>query len=327
MDLGNLIERAWRLTWRYHFLWVLGLFVPGGGSCSLPGRDLLFEQVPPTVRPEGITPGFEDLFVQIGGWVAQNVGVSLTLVAVVGLLALLFLMLWFIAHGGMAWATVALAQGQSVTFGDAWRTGLRLVWRYVGLFLLQMGLTLAALAVGGALIGLFVAVAATVGDAARLLMTLSGVLLGLGAVVAIAGFLIALSIAVAFAQRAMVVEDVGPVTALRAGAALVQFDLAYSVVVWLIHLALNIALAIAVALAVVIVLLPFSALGFILILVLGVSPTSVSYAVAAGFIGVATAWFLGGIASAFSWNYWTLTYLALTGRLTARLQPLPVPSG
>ena len=35
MDYGALVSRAWNLTWRHRFLWILGLFAGGGvSSCG-----------------------------------------------------------------------------------------------------------------------------------------------------------------------------------------------------------------------------------------------------------------------------------------------------
>lgn len=324
MDYGELIERSWRLAWRHRLLWVLGLFVPGaGGSCSFNGGERLFEQVPPAESPETIPSGFERTFAQIGRWIEQNSGLAIGLALVLGLLALLSIALWFVAQGGMARATTALARRQPVTAGVAWAAGLHLFWRYVGLFLIQLGMTLVVVLAAAALIAAIVFLGAVTSDSVRLLMIISSILLGLALLVSAGAFLVLLSIAVVFAQRALVVDDLGPVAGLRAGAALVRTHLNDSVVIWLINLALSIGVAIAVTVAVLIVLLPFGAFGFALFVTEGASQTALLYTAAAAVVAFAIAWLLSAVANAFAWTYWTLAYLALTGRLTAEMEPVP----
>ena len=54
MEYGKLIRDAWNITWRYRFLWVLGLLA--GGSAGLPGlnggaAELALVGAPPLDKP------------------------------------------------------------------------------------------------------------------------------------------------------------------------------------------------------------------------------------------------------------------------------------
>jgi hypothetical protein len=324
MDYGNLIEHAWRLAWRRRFLWLLGLFVPGAGSsCNFNGSERLFEQVPPTEESYWVTYNVRLWFIQLGRWADANpqwvVGAAVGAAA----LLLLFLIVWVIAQGGMARATTALARGEPVTAGEAWRAGLRLFWRYAGLMLLQFLISLAALALAALPVGALIQ-ATTASDSPRLLLATLLIVLGLLLVIALALFLISLSVVVAFAQRAVVVDGVGPIAALHTGLALARGRLIESAVIWVINLAVHIGIALATAVVVPALALPLGALGVWLLVALGVSETSIAVTILAFVVLLALTWFLGAVANAYSWMYWSLAYLELTGRQSVAMA-VPAP--
>jgi hypothetical protein len=323
MDYGSLIRRSWSLTWRHRFLWVLGLFATGGasGSCSTSvpsgGGGSPGGWAPGT---DGIPPELERAVVGLGTWIAQNLWlIGLAMLGLV-LLFLLFLVLSLIAQGATARATADLALGQPSSLGGAWRAGGRLFWRYLGLWLVLFGLGLAVLLVVG-FAGLVVALLFGLGDGgSQAVLILVAVLLGLLLLVVAIPVFIGLSVVVALAQRAIAVEDVGPLPALGAGLRLVRAQLGTSALAWLIQFGLSIAAGLALLLGLALFLVPLGLLGLVLYAAVGLSVELLVYAVVALLVLGIVGWLLSGVANAYFWSYWTLVYLRFTGRLSDRLE-------
>jgi hypothetical protein len=327
MDYGALIQQAWRLTWRYRFLWVLGLFVPGAtGSCSggsggnvNPGD---FDQTPG--RGGGLPPDLDRAGAQFGRWIEQNLWVIVAAVGLILLIALALLIVSFIAQGGMARATAAVAQGEPMTAGEAWRSGLALFWRFVGLWLIQIGIGIAFLIGIGVVALIFVALGAATDGGGRAGVIALGVLLGLALLVALIPLLIAYSVVLVYAQRAMAIEGVGPFDGLGRGARLLRANLGASALTWLLMVGIGIAIAIGVTIALIILVLPLIGVGFGIYAASGFSTGLFTFAAVALLLVIAVAWLISGVANAYSWSYWTLAYLRLTGRLTPQLLPAGV---
>jgi hypothetical protein len=319
MNIDALLTQSWRLTWRHRFLWVLGLFLSSGGGVSIPnvpsvpsvpgGPGGPNRGGPPPLpsNPDGSGEAF-------GRWVGQNLGLIIAIVAVLVLLGLALLVVSFIAQGGMAYATAQLGQGQPVAAGVAWRAGLRLFWRYVGLWLLSIAIVLAVLLAVGLVAGIMIALGAAAGDAPRVAIIVAGVLLALAALLLALPFFIGLSIAYALAQRAVAVEDAGPVVAFRTGLRLLRGNPGQVTLTWLVSAGVTIGAGIVTAIAVIVAALPLAGAGVAIYAAAGLSAGLIAYAVVAGLLFIAGLWLLSAIINTFMWNYWTLAYLALTGR-------------
>ncbi len=263
----------------------------------------------------------EGVFRDGGRWAAENAGLIAALAAVIALLGLILLVVSLIAQGGMARATADVALDRPISSRAAWETGVRLFWRYLALWILMILLFIAlglVLAAFGGIVFLFAQY--TGGIARTILVAVTGLLAFLAFLVAIP-VSIAIAVAAAFAQRAIAVEDSGPAAGLGTGFRLLRNHLGAGALVWLINLALSIAAGLAIAVVFVVLLIPLGALAAALFAITGVSAASISFVVAAALVLIAAVWVMGGIANTFFWNYWTLAYLNLTGRLTDRLEP------
>lgn len=323
MDYGSLIRQAWRFTWRFRFLWVFGLFAPSTvGSCSpsSPGGGGSFQWRGDAEEFENLPPELERAFMEVGNWVMRNLDLIILVAVLAALVGLAFFLVSIIAQGAMAQGTVDVALGQETSLGRAWGAGVCLFWRYLLLLLVMIGLFLLFVLAIGVIVGLAVLVGSLLQSAAQVafivISVLAGILLFLVAIV----LFIAIGVAVAFAQRAIAVEDVGPVHALRIGFGLLRDRLGTTLLVWLISLGLSIAAGLAVGLAALVLLVPLGGLAAILFITTGVSAASVVYAVVAALLFIAGVWFLSAIANSYFWHYWTLTYLNFTGRLTDRME-------
>ncbi len=351
MEYGKLIREAWTITWRYRFLWVLGLLA--GGSSAIPSAGGGGGGPRPSPQPSGgapgdlsqVSPALTAAGQGLSAWAAANVGLLVVLGVVVAAVLLTLIVMSFIARGGMAQATTDLATGHASSFASAWRAGRHLFWRYVGLWLL---LALAAVLVVAAL-GVVVAVAVLVGTlsqsplagvaiaamvaaavvvsfvwfvlrmtrasgAPRWLVAVVATLFGLPVFTVVLVIALTLSIVVSFAQRAIAVEDVGPVAALRSGWRLMRTHIGESLVTWLINVGLALATGVAVvggALGAVVLL---AAVGALVFAVAGISTPLFAYAGLAGLLLLVGVLTLVGITNTFFWSYWTLVYLRLSGR-------------
>jgi hypothetical protein len=301
------------------------------GSSS---RDI--QQLSPQVA--GVAAGAEQ-------WALANIGLLIGLAAVGVLLALVLLVLSFIAQGGMAQATADLATGQISTLGTAWHAGLHLFWRYVGLWLVLIatgivvatiiGAVIAAVAVaaisGGApyvafaigalaaaaiVVGFVTLVVRTVGESTvpRWLIIVGATLFALPLFTVVAVLALGLSIVVAFAQRAIAVENVGPIDALRSGWHLARAHLGESMLTWLINVGLAIATTLTALVGIGGVVVLLGGIGWALFSVAGFTGPMVAYIGVGGLALLALIVTATGIANAFFWTYWTLAYLRLSGR-------------
>lgn len=307
MDYGGLIRDAWAATWRYRYLWVLGLFA--GGAAGVGSGDRAQWQLDES-QTRDLPAAVVEFGDRAGSWLGTN-WVPLALAAAIAGFAIVALSL--IAQGGMARATADIAEGRGSSLGKAWRAGLHFGWRYAGLWL-----TLAAIAVVAAvLVAVPLAFALGAGsitaDAPRagIVVALVLLLIPLG-LVAMAAAVVA-SIVVTFAQRAVAIEDEGPVAALRDGWRLFRHHVGPSVLAWLVNVALSIGASIAMAVAIGVAFAILGLLGVALWAVLGTNVATVIYAALAGAALVAAALAAAAIANTFFWHYWTLAYLRLRG--------------
>ncbi len=239
MDYGSLIRRSWQLTCRHRFVWGLGLFAGTTvGSCS-PNFGTSYRGQLGSEQAGQMGPGIQRAGEELGRWLSQNLGLVVAAVGAFAALVLLLMVLSLIAQGGMARATADLALGLPSSSGQAWRTGRRLFWRLVGLWLILFGIGLVFVVVIGSGVGVAVAGGVLASGFARYGLIVLGVLLALAAFVLAIPTFIVMGVTAAFAQRAVAVDDVGPLAGLKAGYQLVRGHLGTSALAWLISVGLS----------------------------------------------------------------------------------------
>lgn len=346
MDYGAVIREAWSITRRYRFLWLLGLLaggavgVPsigggnGGGGSAGNGNDV-----------QNLNPSIGALGEQVQNWAVQNAGLLIGAAAVAVVVALILLVLSFVAQGAMARATADLASGHASSFGRAWLAGVHLFWRYVGLWAVLVVASILVAAIVGAVIAAVAAIA-IVAHAQELAFAVGG----LAAAVVVIGFVavvlrtidqtttprwlivlvatlfalpiftvllaagLTLSIVVAFAQRAIAVEDIGPIDALQNGWQLTRRHFGDSLLTWLVNVGLAIATGLMMLLGLLGALVFLGGIGAVLFVVAGFSAPTLVYLGAGALLLVVAGLTVAGIGNAFFWTYWTLAYLRLTDR-------------
>ena len=180
----------------------------------------------------------------------------------------------------------------------------------MGLWLLGLAVGVAVVGIVAILIGLLVVVGQGVPGAAVAL----GVLLALAGIVVGIPFFIGAYIVFLFAQRAIAVDDLGPLGAIERGIATLRARLGPSLLLWLLSLAVAIAAGIGMAFVMVIVLIPLVAAGVGSYFAFGLSATLVAVGVGLVAILILVLWALSAVVNTYSAAYWTLGYLGLTER-------------
>jgi hypothetical protein len=350
MEYGKLIRDAWAITWRYRFLWILGVLA--GGSAGIPG---LGSNAPAGTTTPGdqdglkaVSPTAAAVAERFGSWAQANAGLLIAL-SVVGLsIVLALIVVSFIAQGGMAQATADLATGHPSSLGGAWSAGVHLFWRYVGLWLIlvfaaiaiamavaflvalafiivTLGQTPAAgvalgLVVWAAIVGVFATVVVRItprAAAPRWLVLLGSTLFALPIFTVLIVATLSFSIVVAFAQRAIAVENVGPFEALQSGWRLMRAHLGDSLVTWLVNFGLALASGIVCLAGILGALVVLVGIGAVLFAAIGLSAPTLAYLGVGVLLLLVAALTLAGISNTFFWSYWTLAYLRLSGRTAA----------
>ncbi|MCJ7434821.1 MAG: hypothetical protein MUO77_15165 [Anaerolineales bacterium] len=142
-DFGDVLTRAWQITWKYKILWVFGILAScgrgggnGGGGNSGGGRS----------SGSGDGSGFDpnnlfasdtfprDIFQQAGQWLNDNWWIIALIILAVILLILLFYYLGTIGKIALIKGTFKAEQGvESMSFGELWSESQPYFWRVFGL--------------------------------------------------------------------------------------------------------------------------------------------------------------------------------------------------
>ena len=250
MKYGDIIKRAWSITWRYKALWVLGLFagVSGcqgnvgspGGSGGGNGEWSEFSD-----WGTGGMPGMPDL--------ERYIPIVLVGALILFAVWLVWVLLGVGARAGLIHAVNEIEQGRTVRLRDAWSAGFHHFWPVLGLAVL---LALPMVVVGGAM--LLAIVVPLVGSLAAgrdpglelIAPMCGGVLIGV-LLLSVATFF--LGILHLMAMRYIVLGNRGVFDSLRAAWAALRNRFKEHLLIWLINWGLNVAASIAISIPIVVV--------------------------------------------------------------------------
>lgn len=317
LDFGAILSRAWKITWENKVLWIFGLLAAmgngaagggggaGGGDGGGGGRDFGPGglELPPPVRRFVESPDPQIIAIVIG------------VICVLVLIALVLFVLSIIGRGGLIGGVRLADDNGRVTFGEAWRVGLRNFWR---VFLI--GLIVGVVVIGLVLIllvpGIFFSI------------TIIGLLCGLPLIFAFVVAAIVLGIVAYFAQIAAVVEDLSVTAALGRAWEVIRANLGDIIILGIVLIVAQAVIGVVIALPVIVTLIPivFAVIGFI----------NESQNLAVGGLIVAGLCFvaylpvlivLGGVLETWITSAWTLAYrqfirpMAAPGAQSAPLAP------
>ena len=148
MDYLDILKKAWKITWKYKALWVLGLFAGAGSGGSSGGSGGSNYS---TGSSDYSAAG--DVFGQAERWVYDN----LVFVAIVaGLLVVIGLVFWVLsiaAQAGLVHAANEAAEDRAPALGEAWSVGFG---KWGRTFMISFVLGLPVLIIVGAMIALVV---------------------------------------------------------------------------------------------------------------------------------------------------------------------------
>ena len=313
MDIGYVLTRAWQIIWKHKVLWIFGILAGcansgnggGSGSGGRTGDGGGSGQVPPLFQP--IVEFFENLTdVQIA--IIVGVGFLIALVLIV-----LAVFLGTIGRVGLIRGTQQAEGGAaSLVFGELFSGSMPYFWRVFGLGLL---VGLLALLVGGS-----IAIMAILGTVATLGLGLICLIPLICILVPVFWFI---SVIVEQASIAIVLEDLGVMDGLRRGWEVVRANLGTMIVMALIlTLGVGGIGGFIIALPIVLIALPA-----IIGTAVGQMPTDQT--LPAGWILAGVCFIaylpvlilLNGILRSYIETAWTLTFMKLTGKPSAALQP------
>jgi len=202
--------------------------------------------------------------------------------------------------------------GEEMTLGSGWRLGQSLGWAYFRLFLVTFVLTMIVLLFIAVIVVAFIAFAQI--ESLRVLAIILGVLLGISGFFAFILALIAFSIVVEYADRAIAVDNLGALASISRGYEVMRASLWPSALIWIISVAVAIAIGIALAIPALIIAIPLGGAVFGAYATSGfTAPTFVVGGLAA-LVWILVMWGLGAIGGTYTSTYWTLSYLMLTKR-------------
>jgi len=315
LDFGAILSRAWKVTWENKVLWIFGILAAmgngaaggGGGAGGGDGGGRDFGpgglELPPPARRFVESPDPQIIAIVIG------------VICVLVLIALVLFVLSIIGRGGLIGGVRLADDNGRVTFGEAWRVGLRNFWR---VFLI--GLIVGVVVIGLVLIllvpGIFFSI------------TIIGLLCGLPLIFAFVVAAIVLGIVAYFAQIAAVVEDLSVTAALGRAWEVIRANLGDIIILGIVLIVAQAVIGVVIALPVIVTLIPivFAVIGFI----------NESQNMAVGGLIVAGLCFvaylpvlivLGGVLETWITSAWTLAYrqfirpLAAPGAQSAPLAP------
>ena len=294
-NFGEILTRAWRITWKYKVLWIFGILAGcargSGGRASSSYRNGPSDfNTPPELQR------FAHQLENFGNWMVDNWWIFIIIGLVVLLLIAISVFLGTIGRIGLIKGTYQADQEEPETlvFGELFSASMPYFWRVFGLSFL-IGLAFLLLFVPLGILGVV-----TAGVGFLCLLPLICILIPVGWFV---------SVLIEQANRAIVLEDMGIQDALKRGWEIVKANVGPILIMSLILFGISFVIGIIIALPIIIVVIPAS---IAFIVGKGMSMTPMYTAIILTCVYIPVAWLANGILTTFTQSSWTLTYLQLT---------------
>lgn len=237
MDFGKVLGRAWKITWRWKILWILGFLAAlgqgnGGGQYNYTFDESDFER---------FGYQFGDSAEQIFALLS---GVILGLICLFLIIGIALWVVSVIARGGLIAGVQQVEEEGATSFGKAWSVGVRKFWTLFGLAVLA-ALPMIVLVIIGVILlilGIFVGVGlmdvSEAGGITAIIMVavICGGFLCCGLFI----FIIVLEQIRIFGERAAILEDLGWIDAFKRGWEVLKDNLGATIILWLIFFAIGI---------------------------------------------------------------------------------------
>jgi hypothetical protein len=175
MDYTDILKRAWRVTWRYKILWVLGIFAgTGAGSGGGGGNSGTSWQTGSNTSSSFTQTDWSqfEMFLRQYGVV-----IALAVLAAIAL-GLIVMVLSVAARGGLIHLVNEAEEGRPVKARDGWRVGFAKWWRVFGVGFLAGLPVLLLVLVMLAIVGVSAAAAISSGSTQTVTGTLIAAFIG-----------------------------------------------------------------------------------------------------------------------------------------------------
>ncbi len=300
-NFGEILTRAWYITWKYKVLWIFGILAgcsQGGGNGGSSGGGNSGTDYSNGPSGFDLPPELQRLtnvLERAGDWLVENWWIFIVLGVVVLLLILLSIFLGTIGRIGLIKGSYQAEQGaERLSFGELFSDSLPYFWRVFGLSFL-IGLAFLVILLPLVLLG-----AVTAGVGFLCLVPLLCLFLPVGW---------AVSLIVEQANRAIVLEDRSMLDGFKRGWEILKGNPGPLIVMSLILFGISLVVGFVIALPILIAVIPAV---FAFAMNEGRSLTPLYIAVAALCLFAPVSWLLNGILNTFVQSAWTLTWMRLT---------------
>ncbi|HSK87940.1 MAG TPA: hypothetical protein VK880_06275 [Anaerolineales bacterium] len=303
-NFGEVLARAWQITWKHKVLWIFGILAScgrGGGGGNGGGGNTGFETQGPDLPPQAM---------QWFQFIEEN------LAAIIGAGIALICLIWIITIFLSTVGRIGLIRGasqvdrgtESLNFGQLFSESLPYFWRVFGLSLIiaiPILIVLAAL-----LAGLITfAISASQGSDAAIVGIATVVPLFIGCICILIPVMFVVGMIIRQAERAIVLEDLSLMPGLSRGWDVFRNNLGPIILVAIILVVIGLVVGFVIAIPIFIAVLP-AMFSFIVGESQNFTPLIFMGVFLCLYIPVSL--LLNGIATAYSESVWTLTYLRLT---------------
>lgn len=214
MDYGNLFRRSWDIVWQNKYLFILGFLAALGGGGSGNNFNYSF----PNSSSSGGPNIPADAMAEFRTFWTQYGGMILGLLCFFFILGIVFWLVRLAAQGGLIESVSRIEAGEKMSFGTAFSAGVSRIWGLIGLnLLLNLPFVLVGLIFAG--IGFSILAASSgsgtfAGDGRPFFGLMACI--GLSACVLVP-FGIVIAIIQPFAQRGLMLKQLGVVESIRHG--------------------------------------------------------------------------------------------------------------
>jgi Protein of unknown function (DUF4013) len=332
MDYGEVLSKAWKITWKFKVLWIFGILAGCGASrggnfnfnnsfrTNGNGFSNSTPNLPPAVMDQIYR--FAHLF-NDPAFIWKFVTIA---IGVVCIIVLLEIFLGTIGRIGLIKGSAeADAGAEKLTFGGLWKESTPYFWRVFWLSFL----------IGAPFVIAFIAIAIGVGAAMIPLASnnpnMSGLLILLPVLCIFFCVIVILAIILGFistqAERAIVLEDKSILDGFKRGWEVLTKNLGPILIIWLITVVIGIVAAIVIALPLLVVMVPL-VIAFIAnmnSLNFSFTPWLVAFAcIICAYVPIS--WFLNGVLMTYVQSAWTLTYIRITQPKQEEQTPVNSPT-
>jgi len=253
MGFGQIIKKAWGITWRYKALWILGLFAgltgwgASGGSSGGAGNSF---QNGSTSSPFGTNFDPNNALLELRNLIPVIVVVIAGLIVI----GMVWGVLALAARAGLVYAVNEVEEGRTPSVGAAWSLGFSRFWSMLGLgFMLQVPMAIVGAVIAAAILIPLASAALRGGtpQAGLIIAPICGAL-AIGLPLLLVGSFV-FGIMYVLGVRFIVLERMGAVQAAKEGYRAFRRRFKDSALMWLINWGLNIVSGIVLAIPIVVV--------------------------------------------------------------------------